>query len=407
MAQYIKQPSIWGRIGTGLGQGLAEQLPKEIERGRMAAGLQQLEGQKGLTPFQQFSRLSTLPGVTPQMLQSGAELLRQQGSIDALKRQYEEGGPRPYAPTKEQVEAPVRGEIPTLSTPEATKESYRTYIPPTDQELRSNAFQNLTENPQRYGNNFEKALEEQYSIAQRNADRQKAFREQESLANKKESEVKDAFRSETQKLALNNLPPNSIQKYEEKMLNAILPKSEGGEGLTVEQATKKYSKDAEQENRDYLDLGSLSAWSPRDFNRRLDALQKNFATRGDQKLMMDQLISEYQLSPMYAAHRAYPIKKGDIPTLAKTDLQIGASTISGVKLPKITEAMYGKLKEEMGTKHSPLSVAYELNRQGQDPREWLRYLDKNRDNLSVWQADQLSKNVNFLDLKDKWLATWE
>jgi len=41
--------------------------------------LKELEGQQGLTPFQQFSRLSSIPGITPQMIQSGAELLRQQG----------------------------------------------------------------------------------------------------------------------------------------------------------------------------------------------------------------------------------------------------------------------------------------------------------------------------------------
>lgn len=86
MAQYIKQANIFGRIGSGIGQGLAQQLPQEIERGRLASGLQNLEGQQGLSPFQQFSRLAAIPGITPQMIESGANLLREQQLREAYKR---------------------------------------------------------------------------------------------------------------------------------------------------------------------------------------------------------------------------------------------------------------------------------------------------------------------------------
>jgi len=82
----IPQANIFGRVGTGIGQGLAEQLPKEIERGRLAQGLGELSQQQGLTPFQQFSRLAALPGITPQMLQSGAELLRYQNQANAYAK---------------------------------------------------------------------------------------------------------------------------------------------------------------------------------------------------------------------------------------------------------------------------------------------------------------------------------
>lgn len=82
----LPRPSVFGRIGTGLGQGLAQQLPQEIERGRLASGLKSLSDQQGLTPFQQFSALASIPGITPQMIQSGAELLKQQGIRNAYKR---------------------------------------------------------------------------------------------------------------------------------------------------------------------------------------------------------------------------------------------------------------------------------------------------------------------------------
>ena len=83
----IKQGNIWGRLGTGVGKGLADQLPKEIERSRLASGLEDLsKNGQNLTPFQQFAKLSGTPGITPQMIQSGAELLKHQGVRNAYAK---------------------------------------------------------------------------------------------------------------------------------------------------------------------------------------------------------------------------------------------------------------------------------------------------------------------------------
>jgi hypothetical protein len=97
MAQYIKQGDIFGRVGTGIGQGLAEQIPKEIERGRLASGLKELGQQKDLTPFQQFASLSSIPGITPQMIQSGSELLRHQAQREAYNRRRSDNPQSPKA----------------------------------------------------------------------------------------------------------------------------------------------------------------------------------------------------------------------------------------------------------------------------------------------------------------------
>lgn len=89
----IAQPSIFGRLGTGIGKGLAEQVPKEIERGRLASGLEELgANSNNLTPFQQFAKLSSIPGVTPQMLESGANLLRHQSTRNALTKNAKGSG---------------------------------------------------------------------------------------------------------------------------------------------------------------------------------------------------------------------------------------------------------------------------------------------------------------------------
>lgn len=413
MAQEIKQASLFGRIGSGIGQGLAEQLPKEIEQGRLSSGLNKLAKQKGLNPMEAFAQLASIPGAAknPQLLQTAGDLYRQQAYLDSLKNQYEGGGPNGgkggYQPNEQEFQEPIKGEIPTLATPQATAESYKEYIPPTEQEERKDAFANFQKNPARYQYNFDNALKERKDITSRNQEIQKAYQGSEATATGKEEKVKTALKDEVKKLGLNNIPEKSYQKFEEKVLNSVLSKKDGGEGLTQEQAIKKHSKDLDQANRNYLDLNSLSPWSPKDFNRRVNALQKDFASRGEQQQMMDQLVKDYKISPTYAAHKAYPIKKDEVPTLNKLKVIEGAHGISGHIIPKMNDITYEKLKKEMGKTNSPLSIAYELEQGNQDPRGFLKYLDDHRDDLEVWQADQLTKNLNVFDLKDAWLRAFE
>lgn len=86
MVQYIKPASIFGRIGSNLGKGLAEQLPKEVERGRLSSALKDLGERQGQTPFQQFSGLAAAAHEYPQIVQSGSELLRQQAQGNAYRK---------------------------------------------------------------------------------------------------------------------------------------------------------------------------------------------------------------------------------------------------------------------------------------------------------------------------------
>jgi hypothetical protein len=82
MAQYIKQGNIFGRIGSGIGKGLAEQVPKEIERHRMNQGLQQLEQDSAnLNPQQLFFRALQSYGLAdkPEVVKQIGQLAKNQG----------------------------------------------------------------------------------------------------------------------------------------------------------------------------------------------------------------------------------------------------------------------------------------------------------------------------------------
>ena len=85
----------FGRLGRSFGQGLAEQVPKEVDRYRLSKGLQQFEKDSpDLSPIQQLSRLSAIPGITPQMIQSFSELAKQQNTRNAYAKKAGEK-PRP------------------------------------------------------------------------------------------------------------------------------------------------------------------------------------------------------------------------------------------------------------------------------------------------------------------------
>lgn len=88
MVQIVEQQGgLFGRLGKGVGEGLSEQLPKEMDRYRLSQGLKQFEQEsKGLSPLEQYSRLASIPGVTPAMLQAFPELLKQQTIRDAYAK---------------------------------------------------------------------------------------------------------------------------------------------------------------------------------------------------------------------------------------------------------------------------------------------------------------------------------
>lgn len=87
MAQTINQGNIFGRIGTGIGKGLAEQGQKEIEHQRLSSGLKEL-GKKSadLSPTEFLTEAYSTYGITPQMVQSLGEAAKYQRQRNAFSR---------------------------------------------------------------------------------------------------------------------------------------------------------------------------------------------------------------------------------------------------------------------------------------------------------------------------------
>lgn len=66
-------------IGSGVGRGLAQQIPEEIKRYRLSSGLKDLgEQSQQRSPFENIAALSSIPGIDPGLMGVLAPLLQQQ-----------------------------------------------------------------------------------------------------------------------------------------------------------------------------------------------------------------------------------------------------------------------------------------------------------------------------------------
>src|ERR1051326_5431723 len=88
MPQVIEQQgSPIGRLGKGIGKGLADQIPKEIDRYRLTSGLEKFAAEsKGKTPFQQAVDFYKIPGATAEMGYTLFPLLQQEAKREAASK---------------------------------------------------------------------------------------------------------------------------------------------------------------------------------------------------------------------------------------------------------------------------------------------------------------------------------
>ncbi len=89
MVQELEsKPNMFGRFGQGISKGIADVVPKEIERYRLSEGLKQFEKEApNLSIMQQYARLAAIPGISPQAVKTFGELAQKQN----LRQIYGQG----------------------------------------------------------------------------------------------------------------------------------------------------------------------------------------------------------------------------------------------------------------------------------------------------------------------------
>ncbi len=415
MVQIINDPysgNVLGRLGAGIGQGLSEQLPKEVERGRLSSGLKKLNQENIQDPFEFFTKAITIPGITPQMVQSLAELSKQRLKGQALKG-FGQGAETPKAfPRGLAGEAGRKTEAgtPSITTPEGVEATVKPFIPRSTQEKLAAAAEKYEENPALFGNDPDKAIAFENQIDQDEGARNAAQQQQRAG----ETDVQNTIRSKLKEenANLGNLVPDTVySKMEDEAIKSVLPISQGGKGLTEQAAAKEYAAKLKRISEDYSSISSFGKYpmfstGRKELQRKLKNLQDRMIDRGEQKEFSEKLISDAHLSPFVALRIAYPVSADSkvveeldvLPDLkAKGPIKSGRKRVS-------FEEQIPKIAQSMGKDSSPISVAEELESRGYDSNKFLNYLNENKDNLlTPWQADQLKYSNERPTLNDIYL----
>lgn len=439
MSYEVKSGNIFGRIGKGFGQGLAEQVPKEIERYRLSEGLKNLEQEgQNLTPFQQYSRLAAIPGITPQMIQSGAELLKHQGIRGAYAKKAGIG---------------QREEQPTQQT--------------SSQAFQDVKFANLSENKQQRAggkvNEFSGINEfGQPQIVEKNPLRQEAQPRLPWSPERRDQEIAKIFEEqpnltlpEAVNIASNNeqrflAQPEAVQKQDEylrkiqgeadnefiKQLETKLQKTDEGvykdiTGEMINNLKRGIARDLRTKpNASVRDV--VNDWTDKALNlaktksqldelanrdlidkitkqdqnlSKLKSYQKIFNETGNKEEFFNKLKSDFNLSPQGAASIAYPRNK----SLSEYIKKIPTSKISDVNNFSANARKYAANIENLITADdSFLAIAREIRERTPffDQRAFFDQLREDQDNLPLTARQKRELAEGESDILPNWGDIW-
>lgn len=428
MAQEIRQANLFGRIGTGIGKGLAEQIPKEIERNRLASGLQALEKDSGnLSPMQNLTRLASIPGALdhPQLVQSYGELAKQQARGQALiQGKNGQPGQKPPSPFPQREQQPAtQGQkvSPSITKELPLQQIQKGYIPKTQDQIFDEAGAKFNENPALFNNDPQKAIEYIEKEDARNLAINEAYDQQHKKLTALQDNVVNRLKERSDQLGAGIVPDNIYNEIKNKAIDATRPKSEGGRGLTEQQAINDYGKELDGIARDYTaikTIGKVGMFSrpSRENLQNIRSIQEKFEERNDTENLGDKLIADLNLSPIMAYSLAEPVRRDsslnrvikDLPKLAGVDTLFETKTPPAISREK-TEKVVKKIADSLGKKGSPLAVAYELEKKGYDANVWIDYLIENRKSLGLTEAQgrQIDKTRNLVGTpQDWWLSSF-
>lgn len=431
MAQKIKQGNIFGRIGSGVGKGLAEQIPKEIDRSRLASGLKDLAAKKDLTPFERMAEFYSIPGAAdrPELIRSGTEFLKHQSMSNIFSGEGVGGGsanqnPEKYIPKPEDFrQAPEASPNKSLTTKEGVQSTIHPVIPPTYEKQVGEARDLMNKNP---GLDFPQALEaiqNKYNQQQKINAAEIAERDlRQDVQTKTENELKNEIAT---LVGGNNskIPGDVLSKLQS---DAIADVRDGK--LSEKDAAKEYGKKALQIDKQYSDayaIGdkSLIFKNPKQVANAINGLRKQFKSRNDQHNLAKTFISENGFSPAFAYSKAYdmadtPKLNAAIQELPKIGVNLGFIDTIGKAITGIPDTqkkqkslqVAKKLAPLLDKESSPLAVYEALDSKGYDPEVWISYLIDNQDqlNLTLNQVDELTKSKGAFQgmINDLWIKAF-
>lgn len=346
----VKNADIFGRIGTGVAQGLAETLPKEVERGRLSEGLGRFEQESAnLSPMQQVARLSAIPGITPQMIDTLGQLAKQQGLRNAYSnrngRSTSEIGRENNMPTTEtgfNQTAPkfaegikgararaIQQEPSENVQPEEFGQPQIAPKNPISAEMIPRKNWDVKQFEDKLADNWERmpqqTYEQVYQKTKEDEARYLAQPEGEQRIDEYRKEKKDELNNALIKQLETKLQKKGEGVYGDITGEALNNLRRGAErelatnpNASIEDVANKWSTKALDFAKAKTQLKTLSAKNPwalpilankEEFRHKLEEYSKIYADANNSEEFFNELKSEFNLSPQGAATLAFPTNK--------------------------------------------------------------------------------------------------
>jgi hypothetical protein len=413
MVQVLPASNKWATAGHNFGQGISEQIPKEVEHYRLSQGLKNLQSQKNLSPSEFYTQAASIYGTTPEMHRQLGELARerQRGENFVSKSKIEEEAKPTFMNPKkgENPETDIT-KAPSITKARGIEATTKPFIPRQYEEIRNAAAQSYESNPAFYKNDPQNAINEQVQIDQQENNRSLALQGERKGQQDVQNTVKSGVNNQIQALKA-DIPANVKSKLEDEAIKSVLSKEDGGEGLTEQEALKKYGAKADEISRDYNSIKALGNYSfiaqnPENARSSIDNLREKFKERDDLENFADTLIAKNGISTPKGYYLAYKLSENKplnnflvkLPEAHRTATE--DPKFETLKIaPKIASMMEDKVT-------SPLAIYEELNSKGYDGDAFLNYLVKERKNLNLseLQGRQLDKPRTWMpNANDRWL----
>ncbi len=408
---------------AAFGKGVGDAIPKAVESYTLRKGLENIGNQKDMTPFQRFAAMSSIPGVTPQMIESGSRLLQHEAQGKALSPQNAPK-PSPFPQNQPQQQAPQEGsKTPSLTESDLLADVQAGYEPPSIPERDAIAGEAYNANPARFNNDPKEAIAWADDQIVREQEQYNAKAARYANLDKIQTNVVNRLNDQYKKLEA-KVPSEIYSKIEDKAILATKPKKLGGGGLTEQQAMKDYGEELNNASKDWSKIPTWGSWgvtskSANETLRAMKSTQEKMEALDATDLFAQQMQKDNQISPKLSYAIAQPVKR--IPQLNNTLKQLpdikaygdikNPNGINEQIAPKKTMEIAPKLGEILKNNEnaSPLAIAYELEKKGYDPNTWLNWVTNNSKSLNLRQkqTEQLTvPQQHIAPMADWWLQTF-
>ncbi len=373
MVQVISNPyggNVFGRLGAGIGKGISEELPKVVERERLASGLENLKNEK--EPLKQYAGL----------IRSGADASQVNQLFPLLQAQ----GARQEA--LQNIPNRATSDMQSSNAPSASSGSYR--LIGTPEAIRSEGARLSALNPAQFPTLESGVAEYEKRIA--NQEKQIA-RVDQRFQQVGETKLQKGGK-ETYADVLGDLQNTFRQKAEDDVLSGRLSDT---------QAAEKYTKemlDFAKSRQNLKSIGGLSRFStkPSVNKENLSQVRKEYEKVGQLESFADDLMSYHGLTDPYANYLTYPVSsnKEINNEISKLKRERRFNIFSETQERELAD----KFSKSIKSNDSPLAIALHLKEKGLDPRIFLNQFRKNYDQgkipqMTERQARELEKQGNF------------